>query len=59
MAENVECPSCQHSWSASEADLGLQKCPACNADIEVVDEVAEILRRCSRAAQKWRDATFT
>ena len=35
MANTVECPSCSHSWPASEADLGPQKCPACNADLEV------------------------
>ena len=43
MAKNtVECPSCSHSWLASEADLGLRswqsrtcKCPTCGADLEV------------------------
>ena len=36
MAKNtVECPACTDSWPATEADLGLQKCPTCGADLEV------------------------
>ena len=35
MAENVECPNCQHSWPATEADLGLQSCPGCGIALEV------------------------
>jgi len=36
MAKNtVECPACSHSWPVTEADLGLQNCPACGADIKV------------------------
>ncbi len=35
MANTVECPSCQHSWPASEAVLGLQSCPSCGLALEV------------------------
>ncbi len=35
MANTVECPSCQHSWPASEAVLGLQNCPSCGLAVEV------------------------
>ena len=54
MAENVECPSCQHTWPATEADLGLQKCPACNADIEVYEEntMAENVE-CPNCQHSW------
>ncbi len=35
MAENIECPNCRHTWPGTAIDLGLGKCPACNADIVV------------------------
>ncbi len=35
MAENVECPSCQHTWPDSEADLGLRHCSVCGAALVV------------------------
>ena len=35
MAENVECPSCQYTWPASEEGLGLQSCPGCGIVLEV------------------------
>ena len=35
LANNIECPACTDSWPATEADLGLQKCPTCGADLEV------------------------
>jgi len=31
----VECPSCQYTWPATEADLGLQSCPGCGIALEV------------------------
>ena len=45
MANTVECPACSHSWPATEADLGLRKCPACGADLEITSwsyEAAEV-----------------
>jgi len=51
--DTVKCPACSHSWPASEAGLGLQKCPSCSeaglglqkcpscgADLEVTRVVA-------------------
>ena len=36
MAKNtIECPSCQYTWPATEAGLGLQSCPGCGIVLEV------------------------
>ncbi len=48
MANTVECPACSHAWPATEADLGLQKCPSCGADLEVTRHPVYYV-----AAQQW------
>jgi len=31
----MKCPNCRHTWPATEADLGLQKCPSCGIALKV------------------------
>jgi len=35
MANTVQCPACSHSWPVAEKDVGQQKCPRCNVDLDV------------------------